>query len=293
MPINDTTATRAYQKPNASNLLSDDVVRLRAALEAIDTDVAALLLTKAALASPTFTGTPAAPTAANGTNTTQIATTAFVAAAIATLIDSAPNALNTLNELAAALGNDANFAATMTNALALKAALASPTFTGTPAAPTAAVDTNTTQLATTAFVIGQNYLKAAAAASTYAPLASPTFTGTANLAALSYSGAVTTTSTGLFALPSGTTAQRPASPVVGLRFNSQLGQFEGWNGTAWGGVGGGATGGGSDRVFLENDQTVTTNYTITSGRNAVSAGPVTVTPGITVTIPAGSTWRIV
>lgn len=293
MPINDTTATRAYQKPNASNLLSDDVVRLRAALEAIDTDVAALLLTKAALASPTFTGTPAAPTAANGTNTTQIATTAFVAAAIATLIDSAPNALNTLNELAAALGNDANFAATMTNALALKAALASPTFTGTPAAPTAAVDTNTTQLATTAFVIGQSYLKAAAAASTYAPLANPTFTGTVNLAALAYSGTVTTTSTGLFALPSGTTAQRPASPVVGLRFNSQLGQFEGWNGTAWGGVGGGATGGGSDRVFLENDQTVTTNYTITSGRNAVSAGPVTVTPGITVTIPAGSTWRIV
>lgn len=288
MPINDTTASRAYQKPNAANLLTEDVERLRTALESIDTDVAALLLTKAALASPTFTGTPAAPTAANGTNTTQIATTAFVAAAIATLIDSAPNALNTLNELAAALGNDANFAATMTNALALKAALASPTFTGTPAAPTAAVDTNTTQLATTAFVIGQAYLKAATAASTYAPLSNPSFSN-----GLSYNGTVTTASTGLWALPAGTTAQRPGSPVVGLRYNSSLGQFEGWNGSAWGAVGAGATGGGADRVFLENDQTVTTNYTITSGRNAVSAGPVTVTPGITVTIPAGSTWRIV
>lgn len=293
MPVNDTTATRAYQKPNASNLLSDDVGRLRTALESIDADVAALLLTKAALASPTFTGTPAAPTAAGGTNTTQIATTAFVAAAIATLIDSAPNALNTLDELAAALGDDANFAATMTNALALKAALASPEFTGLPKAPTAAVDTSTTQLATTAFVIGQGYLKAAAAAGLYAPTSSPTFTGTVNLAALAYSGAVTTTSTGVFGLPTGTTAQRPASPAVGLRFNNTLGQFEGWNGTQWGAVGGGAVGGNADRVFYENDQTVTSNYTITSGKNAVSAGPVTINSGVVVTIPSGSTWRIV
>lgn len=57
------------------------------------------------------------------------------------------------------------------------AALASPAFTGTPTAPTAAADTNTTQVATTAFVIGQGYLKSATASSTYAPLASPTLTG--------------------------------------------------------------------------------------------------------------------
>lgn len=61
--------------------------------------------------------------------------------------------------------------------LAAKAALASPTFTGTPAAPTAAVDTDTTQIATTAYVVGQGYLKSATAASTYAPLASPALTG--------------------------------------------------------------------------------------------------------------------
>lgn len=57
-------------------------------------------------------------------------------------------------------------------------AAGSPTFTGTPAAPTAAADTNTTQIATTAFVVGQGYLKASTASSTYAPLASPTFSGT-------------------------------------------------------------------------------------------------------------------
>mgnify|MGYP007086240955 CR=1 FL=1 len=107
---------------------------------------------KADIASPTFTGTPAAPTAASGTNTTQIATTAFVTSAVSALIDGAPGALDTLNELAAALGDDASYASTITNALALKADLASPALTGTPTAPTATSGTNTTQIATTAFV---------------------------------------------------------------------------------------------------------------------------------------------
>jgi hypothetical protein len=80
---------------------------------------------KAPLASPALTGTPTVPTAAAGTNTTQIASTAFVAAAIGALIDAAPGALNTLNELAAALGDDPNFATTVTNALAGKLAAAS------------------------------------------------------------------------------------------------------------------------------------------------------------------------
>ena len=77
---------------------------------------------KSAAASPTFTGTPTAPTAAPGTNTTQIATAAFVQAAIEALAGGAPGALDTLNELAAALGDDPNFATTMINALAGKSA---------------------------------------------------------------------------------------------------------------------------------------------------------------------------
>ncbi|HEO8851848.1 TPA: phage tail protein [Escherichia coli] len=75
---------------------------------------------KAPLNSPALTGTPTTPTAPQGTNNTQIASTAFVMAAITALVDSSPDALNTLNELAAALGNDPNFATTMTNALAGK-----------------------------------------------------------------------------------------------------------------------------------------------------------------------------
>nr|WP_072132716.1 tail fiber protein [Escherichia coli] len=78
------------------------------------------LALKAPLASPALTGIPTAPTAAQGTNNTQIATTAYVRAAISALIGSSPEALDTLNELAAALGNDPNFATTMTNALAGK-----------------------------------------------------------------------------------------------------------------------------------------------------------------------------
>jgi hypothetical protein len=115
-------------------------------------DSGVLLAALALLAGPTFTGVPSAPTAAPGTNTTQLATTAFAEAIRVALINGAPASLDTLDELAAAIGDDPAFSTTMTSALALKAALASPTFTGTPAAPTAAPGTNTTQLATTAFV---------------------------------------------------------------------------------------------------------------------------------------------
>ncbi len=63
--------------------------------------------------------------------------------------------------------------------------------------------------------------------------------------------------------------------------------------TISGGGGGGATGGGSDEIFYENDQAVTTNYTITASHNAVTAGPITVNNGITVTIPSGVRWVVV
>ena len=76
---------------------------------------------KAALASPSLTGTPTAPTASAGTNTTQIATTAFVGTAVSNLVSSAPSTLDTLNELAAALGDDANFSTTVSNNIAGKA----------------------------------------------------------------------------------------------------------------------------------------------------------------------------
>lgn len=108
----------------------------------------------APLASPALTGNPTAPTQAAGNNSTRIANTAFVQAAIAALVNASPAQLDTLQELAAALGNDGNFAATMTAALALKAPLASPALSGNPTAPTRTAGDATLSIATTAFVTG-------------------------------------------------------------------------------------------------------------------------------------------
>lgn len=144
------------------------------------TQVDTALALKAPLANPALTGVPTAPTAAIGNNSQQIANTAFVQTAVAGLVDSAPAALDTLKELAAALGNDPNFASTVTNtlatkaakanslagygitdgytkaqvdsALALKAPTANPVFSGSPTAPTAARGVFSKQLATTEFV---------------------------------------------------------------------------------------------------------------------------------------------
>ena len=122
-----------------------------------------------------------------------------------------------------------------------------------------------------------------------ATLASPSFTGTA-----SFAGDVNLTGTGQINLPAGTTAQRSGSPNSGMiRFNTTLGQFEGYNGTAWGQLGAGATGGGSDTVFVETSNTITTNYTLSTNKNAVTAGPVTINAGVTVTVPSGQSWVIV
>ena len=159
--------------------------------------------TYAPLASPTLTGTPLSTTAAVSTNTTQIATTAFV--------------LGQGNSTAGTIGMNGVQAAGTSNLYARAdhihptdttlAPLASPTLTGTPLSTTAAVDTNTTQIATTAYVVGQSYLKSATASTTYAPLASPTFTGTVTIpSGASISGFAPLASPALTGTPTSTTA---------------------------------------------------------------------------------------
>ncbi|EOT5951657.1 tail fiber protein [Escherichia coli] len=112
-----TTAQKGIvQLSSATNSSSETLAATSKAVKAVMDETNK----KAPLNSPALTGTPTTPTARQGTNNTQIASTAFVMAAIAALVDSSPDALNTLNELAAALGNDPNFATTMTNALAGK-----------------------------------------------------------------------------------------------------------------------------------------------------------------------------
>ncbi|HFX7204691.1 TPA: tail fiber protein [Escherichia coli] len=112
-----TTARKGIvQLSSATNSTSETLAATPKAVKAVMDETNK----KAPLNSPALTGTPTTPTAPKGTNNTQIASTAYVMAAIAALVDSSPDALNTLNELAAALGNDPNFATTMTKALAGK-----------------------------------------------------------------------------------------------------------------------------------------------------------------------------
>jgi len=100
------------------------------------------------------------------------------------------------------------------------------------------------------------------------------------------------TGTDAVGLPTGTTNQRPASPRAGqIRYNNENQQFEGYS-TAWGGFGG-ASGSSGNAVFYENDTSVTASYSITSGKNAMSAGPITLNANVIVTIPAGSVWTVV
>jgi hypothetical protein len=108
---------------------------------------------------------------------------------------------------------------------------------------------------------------------------------------LTSADAVTKTSaTGSGVLPAGTTAQRDVSPAAGyIRFNNTTTGFEGYDGSAWGAIGGGASAGGA---IYENNDTITTSYTIAAGKNGHSVGPITLNSGVSVTISSGQRWVI-
>ena len=119
-----------------------------------------------------------------------------------------------------------------------------------------------------------------------------TTTGIGSFATLNVTGNSIFSSTSNILIAKGTSAQRPAVPVPGMiRYNTENNQFEGYS-SAWGGFGG-ASGAAGNAVFYENDKNVTANYSITSGKNAMSAGPITLNSGVVVTIPSGSVWTVV
>ena len=118
--------------------------------------------------------------------------------------------------------------------------------------------------------------------------ASPTMTGD-----------VTMSSTGFLLIPKGTDAQQPGqsgappAAIGQFRYNSDQNRFEGYKNTGWGELGGGAgaTGGGTDQVFLETGQSITENYELSAGKNAITVSP-TITTGKEVTVPTGATLVI-
>ena len=96
-------------------------------------------------------------------------------------------------------------------------------------------------------------------------------------------------------IPQGNTAQRGSTTRPTIRFNTDTNTYEGYNpnSTAWTSVGGGAKGGGSDSIFFENGQTVTADYTLTANTNAMSAGPITINSGVSVTVGNNQSWTII
>jgi hypothetical protein len=113
--------------------------------------------------------------------------------------------------------------------------------------------------------------------------------GNLTLTTFTATGDGTFSGTGQVKLPAGTTAQRSGSPVNGmLRYNSELDSFEGYADGAWGGISGAQAGG----AILTNKSTASASYTIASGENGLSVGPITVSSGITITVSSGQRWLV-
>lgn len=240
--------------------------------------------------------TAAATSAANALSSAgNAAASATSAASSATLATSKASEASTSASNAATSATNASTSASA----AANSATSANTYAGQASGSAAAAAASATSAATSA----SNASTSATSASASATSASTSATNAAASATLAqgYAASINpttfvsrTSATGSAIMPAGTTAQRDGTPVFGYsRANSTLNKMEWWNGTSWTPMGGGATGGGADEVFVENSQIVSANYTITSGKNAMSTGPITVNNGITVTVPSGSVWVVI
>jgi hypothetical protein len=242
------TTPVVYATVEDLNTLSNTVTTVSSNVSSLSNTVSL----KATIASPTFTGIPLAPTAANTVNNTQIATTAYVKTVINDLINSAPTTLDTLGEIATSLANNASLSSTLTTSIALKAPLESPTFTGTVSGITKSmvglgnVD-NTTDLGKPISNATQTALDLKA------PLANATLTGTVVLPETTSVGNVTSTEIGYLdgvtssiqsqldakekMIPYSNTA--PVSPAEGdLWVDSTVPTIKAYIGSSWVALGG-------------------------------------------------------
>jgi hypothetical protein len=194
---------------------------------------------------------------------------------------------------AASAAASASAAAASASAAASSASAAS-----TSASNASTSATNASNSATAASTSASNASTSASAASTSASNASTSATAAAGSATAAAASAASidlsvltskTSATGSSIIPSGTTGQRDGSPVNGyFRYNSSVNSFEGYVNGAWGGVGGAQAGG----VIFENSLTISSNYTLTTSKNGLSVGPITINSGVSVTVPSGQRWVI-
>jgi hypothetical protein len=281
------TGTPSTFAPSAHTHAISDTTGLQAALDL-----------KAPLANPALTGTPTAPTATGGTNTTQIATTAFVRAEVAGFVGSAPGALDTLEELAAALGDDPNFATTIATSLAGKQPLEA-TLTGiaatTPAANQIIYATGNDTFATTALTaFARSILDDADAGTVRATIGAGTSSigTTANLPLITTTGGAITvgsfgTTASTFCEGSDSRLSNSRTPTAHTHTLGDItqsgatnGQVAAWNGSAWAPATVSGGGGSSGNSTLTAVSTQTSNYTATAGQLVpcnTSGGALTVT----------------
>ena len=256
--------------------------------------------TKASEASTSATNAASSASSASSSasSASTSATTATTKASEAsTSATSAASSASTATTKASEASSSASSASTSASTATTKASEAS-----TSATNAATSATNASNSASSASTSASTATTQAGIATTKAGEASTSATNAASSATAAAASAASInpsllvakdSSTGAAIIPSGTTAQRPVSPAQGyLRFNTTLGKPEVYNGSAWGSVGGGATGGGSDAVFQENSVSVTANYTLSSNKNAMSVGPITVSSGVSVTVPTGARWVV-
>jgi hypothetical protein len=247
---------------------------VQAAIAELDTE-------KAPLASPTFTGTPSAPTPAPMDTSTRLATTAWVQTTLAALPPAGMYPDNDIPEMNGVGSAGTNAEASRGDHVhptdTSRAPLASPAFTGNPTAPTPSPGDNDTSIATTAFVTAADALI------------------TSDINTKDGFNVKKTSSTGSALLPVGTTAQRDGSPVEGaFRYNSDLDIFEGYSNGAWGQVGGGQmVGQAAVKAIFFNNTNISEDLTVVAGTNGGTFGPVTIDDGFTVTIEDGSVWSVV
>ena len=137
---------------------------------------------------------------------------------------------------------------------------------------------------------GTNVVEAMNSAATFAVTGNATVGGTLGVTGVSTFAADSTyNGTGQIKVPSGTTAQRSGSPVDGMiRYNTDEDSFEGYIDGAWGGISGAQANG----CIYENNTTISANYTLSTGKNGMSVGPISIGSGVTVTIPSGQRWVV-
>ena len=190
---------------------------------------------------------------------------------------------------------DAASATTSASAAAGSAAAAASSASAAATSATNAANsaTSATTSASSATASATSATASATSATSSASSASADAAAAAASAAAAANKVARTSATGSAEIPASTQANRDASPSAGFfRFNTDLGKFEGYSGSAWGSVGGGATGGGADEVFVQNGQTMTTNYTIPADKNAMSTGPITINSGVTLIVSSGARYVV-